>query len=281
MTTFNYVPRSDSAWERRAHQNYCGEPTTTSIIDAIRKARGKLKVSARGHLTLTGERIPEELFEALQAKKEEITAVLVAKKEQAEAAKVIVAPMSTGQFVETRKRYLACVSCSHLRSQHCTKRKIKLGEVPSRKQWKGFKDDDGQIQACSHTLPDAQPYFCSSAACAVVLGEGEAMHYCPCQKFESPNKKKRPPKVRAPEALAAEPKFGTLIPQSELLAIVKTKENMLLAAAADPASDLMALSPAQIAEIVDLTETQVKRILKKVGLLPTREKTGFVTGVHP
>jgi hypothetical protein len=221
MTTFNYVPRSATVWEQRAHQNFTGESKAA-----------------------TG---------------------------------------SSG-FVEKRKEYLRCVTCGHMRCQHCTdfrKRKKWTGI-----DWRGFTDDEGQIQTCQHVLPDAKPFMCDSAACAVVLGEGESAEFCPCKKFESPNKKKRVPK-----ALPSSAGFGTLIPKADLLAAnrlyvkeeaLKAKESQLLAAATE--TDLTALSAKEIAKITGMTQTQVRQVLKKVGITLPRarlEKTEFVTGVNP
>jgi len=163
-----------------------------------------------------------------------------------------------------------------MRCQHCTdfrKRKKWTGI-----NWRGFTDDDGQIAPCQHTVPDATPYMCSSSACAVVVGE----EFCGCQKFISPNARKRTPKPAAAQVVPSG--VGSLIPESELLAIVKAKENMLLAAASDPETDLTALTAAQIAEIVELTETQVRQVLKKVGITSpraVREKREFTTGTLP
>jgi hypothetical protein len=201
---------------------------------------------------------------------------------------VIMTP-APSEFVEKRKKYLRCATCGHMRCQHCTdfrKRKKWTGI-----NWRGFTDDDGQIQTCQHVLPDAKPFMCDSAACAVVLGEGESAEFCPCKKFESPNKKKRVPKARTPKALPSSAGFGTLIPKADLLAAnrrfvreeaLKLKESQLLAAATEP--DLRLLTAAQIAKITGMTQTQVRQVLKKVGItLPraVREKTGFVTGVNP
>lgn len=289
--SFAYTPRPAQNWEQRAHQNFTGERTALSIIDAVRKARGKLTVSSTGHLMLTGERIPQELFEGLQAKRDEITAVLATQKEQKErTAEVVAAPTNTGEFVETRKEYLRCVACGHMRCQHCTdfrkRKKWKSGA------WKGFRDDEGQIQACQHmeAAGGGTTYMCDSAACALRLDDD---HYCPCQKFLSPNAKKRVPKTRKSCTLApTEITCRTLIPHEDLIAAnrrfvreeaLKTKESQLLAfAASEP--DIALLPVKQIAEITGMTQTQIRQVLKKIGVsLPwaVREETAFTTGVNP
>jgi hypothetical protein len=226
--SFTYIPRSDSAWDQRAHQNFTGEKKT--------------------------------------------------------------APASP-EFVEERREYLRCVTCGHWRLQHCTKHKLRPGQVPTDQNWKGFIGDDGQIAPCSHTLPEPKPYACDSSACAVRLGSGEDEHYCSCQKFVSPNARKRTAKTKTPKALPASAGFGTLIPKDDLIAAnrrfvceeaLKLKESQLLAAATD--TDLTALSAKEIAKITGMTQTQVRQTLKKIGItLPraVREKTEFVTGVNP
>jgi hypothetical protein len=193
------------------------------------------------------------------------------------------------EFVEKRREYLRCVTCGHWRLQHCTKHKLRPGQVPTDANWKGFIGDDGQIAPCQHTPEAVIPYVCDSTACAMRLDED---HYCPCQKFVSPNARKRAAKPRTPKALPAEAKFGTLIPREDLIAAnrqyvkeqaLKSKEAQLLAfAASEP--DLRLLPAAEIARTVGASQTWVRQVLRKIGItLPraVREKTEFVTGVNP
>jgi hypothetical protein len=189
-------------------------------------------------------------------------------------------------FVETRRAYIQCASCGHWRCQHCTKRKLKPGQTPTDANWKGFVDDEGQIQPCSHTTPDARPYACSSSACAAILGTGADEQYCPCPKFVSPNTKKRTIK-------AAGFKCGRLIPREDLIAAnqrylaeqaaqagpVEDKAAMLLEVAAE--TDLTALTPAQIAEFTGMSTAWVRKTLRAAGLMAPakpRKSTAFVTG---
>jgi hypothetical protein len=210
---FIYRERTHEQWLKRASKkawNALGKVVTETaevstmavpepmpvaeIVNRVRQAKGKLKVSASGHLQLSGESIPQELFATLQARREEVTAFLLSQKKVKTTA--VVLPTSSDEFVETRTPYLRCRECGHFRSQHCTKRKLKAGQVLTDANWKGFIDASDQIQPCSHTLPDAKPYACDSGACAAVLGSGDDAHYCPCKKFISPLAKKKAAKSR-------------------------------------------------------------------------------------
>jgi predicted RNA-binding Zn-ribbon protein involved in translation (DUF1610 family) len=156
------------------------------------------------------------------------------------------------KFVETRRAYIACANCGHWRCQHCTKRKhLKAGEVPSHAKWKGFSDDEGQIQPCSHTLSDAQPYVCTSAACAVVIGDSDDAHYCPCPRFLI----KKPTKAPAtPRATRAE-----LAHKAKVLIEVVTENPRL-----------------SIAELADASERPpawVRSTLKKSGIVLGKPRT--------
>jgi hypothetical protein len=205
---------------------------------------------------------------------------------------VITTPPVSPEFVEKRREYLRCVTCGHWRLQHCTKHKLRPGQVPTDQNWKGFIDDAGSIQPCQHTPEAVVPYACDSVACAVRLGTGEDEHYCPCKKFVNPNAKKRVPKPRTPKALPSSAEFGTLIPKADLITAnrrfvreeaLKLKESQLLAAATE--TDLTALSAKEIAKITGMTQIQVRQTLRKIGItLPraAREKMAFVTGqVNP
>lgn len=195
-------------------------------------------------------------------------------------------------FIETRRPYIACAYCGHWRCQHCTKRKLKPGQVASDANWKGFTDDEGQIQPCSHTLPNAQPYACSSSACAVVIGTGADEHFCECPKFISPNAKQKTAKPRTP-ALPSGIKRGGLIPREDLIAANQRylaeqaaqatphedKAAVLLEVAAEV--DLKALSTKRIAEFTGMSLSWVRKVLRRAGILAPatpRRTTAFTTG---
>jgi hypothetical protein len=186
-----------------------------------------------------------------------------------------VSPTAVQNFIETRRHYIRCASCDHWRCRHCTKRKLKPGQVLSDANWRGFMDDNGEIAPCSHTLPNAQPYACSSSACTQVLGEGEDERLCDSQKFVSPNAKKR---TRVPKTIpngvhgglfsraalqAAHERY--LTEQRAAEAGLKTKQTLLLEAAAE--ADLTALSVEQIAEFTDMSAAWVRKTLRAAGLL--------------
>lgn len=181
-------------------------------------------------------------------------------------------------FVETRRAYIECAGCGHWRCQHCTRRKLKPGQVPAHTPWKGFTDDNGEIVPCSHTLPDAKAYICTSSACATILGTGTDEHFCECPKFISPNAKKRTAAPRT-SALPDGIKHGGLIPRAALQAAhenyrreqtkqqpaPKTKEALLLEAAAE--ADLTALPVKDIAALTSMSAAWVRKILRAHNLL--------------
>jgi hypothetical protein len=191
-------------------------------------------------------------------------------------------------FVETRRSYLRCITCGHWRAQHCTKRKLKPGQAPSNANWKGFVDDDGQVQPCSHTVPDAKPYNCDSNACAVVVGED----YCPCKKFVSPFAKKKAAKSRTPKI--TDFKSGGLIPREDLIAAHR-RYLAEQAAQAGPKIDKVKvllevvredpnLTVAVLADASGMSQAWVRRHLRAAGLLAPakpRKSTAFATGREP
>lgn len=195
-------------------------------------------------------------------------------------------------FVETRRAYIACISCGHWRAWHCTKRKLKPGQVPTHAKWQGFVDDEGQIQSCSHTLENAQAYACSSSACAVVLGTGDDEHFCECPKFISPNAKKRTAKPHTPALPSGIKRSGLfsheallcahenyLREQATLATPLVDKVAVLLEVASEV--DLTALSTAQIAEFTGMSPSWVRKTLRAAGLIAPatpRRTTTFTTG---
>jgi hypothetical protein len=321
--TFRYIPRTTTQIDRRAHQSFAGdwkmaltakreaqpstimasvapesavsvEPkpdgiTAAELIGQITKAKGVLKVSASGHLTLTGERIPEELFTAMQARQDEIVTLLKSKKKIKTAA---VSPVPSEGFVETRSAYLCCVTCSHMRCQHCTRRKLRLGQVLTDANWKGFVDDDGQIQPCQHTPETPVPYACDSTSCIVRLGSGADEHYCSCKKWKSPRAQKRTAKPRTEPANEFECK--TLIPLADLERAhanylaekqgapkSKTKEEILIEVFREDST----LTSAQLSEASGRSQAWVRKHLRAAGLIPPSKSRGkavpFTTGVNP
>jgi hypothetical protein len=197
-------------------------------------------------------------------------------------------------FVETRRAYIRCAECTHMRSEHCTKRKLRPGQILTDSNWKGFMDDAGQIQPCSHTLPDAKPYACDSGACAVVVGTGEDARYCECKKFVSPNAKKRTAKPRTPKPrLPDEIKSSGLIPRADLVRAhenylreqaapkSKTKEEILIEVFREDST----LTPAQLSEASGRSQAWVRKHLRAAGLMPLSKSRGkalpLTTGVNP
>lgn len=95
----------------------------------------------------------------------------------------------TSDIVPEMKRpkatpYTPCATCGHWRSHHCkvrrpSKKKLKFGELPP---WTGFEIGN-QVFQCKHTAPDAQPYLCNSASCAM---SEDGQTYCFCQRYISP-----------------------------------------------------------------------------------------------
>jgi hypothetical protein len=175
-----------------------------------------------------------------------------------------------------------CASCGHWRSKHCTKRKVDSKKSLSQTDWKGLEDENNLPVPCSHTPENPIPYACSSSACATVLGEGDAAHFCDCQKFVSPFLKKKP---------AKQPKIKSLIPVVDLERAhqnflaeqqpkPKTKEVLLLEVAAE--CDLSALTAKEVSEITGMSPAWVRKHLKAVGITlakPSRKRaTAFVTG---
>jgi hypothetical protein len=258
--------------------------SATELVTLVKEAKGVLKVSASGHLQLTGGRIPDELFEALRAQQEEVTAFLVSRKKAMVAVELPTA--SSEGFVETRRAYIPCANCGHWRTMHCTKRKLKPGEVPTHAKWKGFVDDDGQIQPCSHTLPDANPYACDSNACAVVI---DSEHYCPCKKWVSPLAKKRA--ANPSKALPDGVNFRSLIPREALQRAHDCYLQQQAAQKVDKAKVLLevvredpSLTVQQLAEASGMSASWVRKHLRQAVLLApakSRKNTAFTTGQEP
>jgi hypothetical protein len=314
--TFRYIPRTTTQIDRRAHQSFAGdwkaaltakreaqpstitaavpvcvvEPddiTAAELIGQIKKAGGVLTVSASGHLTLKGERIPDELFAAMQSRQDEIVTLLKSKKKIKTAT---VSPVPSEGFVETRSAYLCCVTCGHWHSNHCRKRKLKPRQVLTDANWKGFVDDDGQIQPCRHTPETPVPYACDSTSCTVRLGSGADEHYCSCKKWISPRAQKRTAKPRTEPANEVECK--TLIPRADLERAhanyiaeqatpkSKTKEEILIEVFREDST----LTPAQLAEASGRSQAWVRKHLRAAGLMPPSKSRGkaFTTGgVNP
>jgi hypothetical protein len=239
------------------------------LVAAIKAARGVLKISASGRLQLGGERIPDELFAALQARQEEVTALLLSRKKVKADAVAPVAEPAEG-FVETRRAYVCCATCGHWRSAHCTRRRLKPGQVLTHTVWKGL-EIEGKPEPCSHTLPDAQPYACSSWACAQIIGSGTDEHFCECTKFVSPFLKKKVAKSQPHGG-----KYVSLIPESELVAAhARYMATLAVPKAKDHKAEILievvredpSLTVAQLAVAAEHSPSWVRRHLRAAGLL--------------
>ena len=177
-----------------------------------------------------------------------------------------------------------CASCGHWRSKHCTRRKIDPEKPLSVLDWKGLTDENDLAIPCSHTLPGAQIYACSSSACATRLGEGDDERYCHCKKFVSPFLKRKP---------AKRPKIKSLIPVADLERAhqnflaeqkpkPKTKEALLLEVAAE--CDLSTLTAKEISELTGMSAGWARKHLKAIGITPAKSsrkkvaRSAFVTG---
>jgi hypothetical protein len=237
---FTYIPRTAVQVARRAHQNRAGDWKT--VCDAARD---------REPITVAGA-VPAEI------------------------EPVTVAP-APPVFVERRREYIRCVTCGHWRSMHCTRRKLKPG-VPTHRKWQGFVDVEGQIQPCSHTLPEAKPYACDSTACATVLGEGEDAQYCPCKKFISPFLKKRTAKPRAmPLVKRTERKFKTLIPEADLIRAHQNyldEEDHKVKVLIEIATEDPTVTVAQLAAAAERSPSWVRKHLRASGILPPANARG-------
>lgn len=319
---FQYKPRTSTQIERRAHQSHLGD--WKAALESAREAKPTTVVSAPVAPLVKVEPEQDDALVARKAKKGSRTPCIDCGHGQCDhhmnpaghqlqgewlfycvtrhcCARVLnpdrtfsdcaclhfrATPETVPELTRpTVDEWTPCASCGHWRSKHCTKRKIIPGKPLSNVDWKGLEDENNLPVPCSHTLPDPKPYACDSSACATVLGDGEAEHFCDCKKFASPYLKKKPVK---------QPKIKSLIPIADLERAhqnylaehspqPKTKEALLLEVAAE-CPDLTALTAKEIGEITGMSPAWVRKHLKAIGITlakPPRKKaaqSAFVTG---
>jgi len=245
----------------------------SELIMLIKNAKGILKVSARGHLQLSGERIPDELFEVLQVRREELAAFLLSRK-KIKAAEVSPAEPAEG-FVETRRDYLRCANpdCGHWRSRHCTQRRLKPGAVLTHNIWKGLVDENNLPIPCSHTPAEGTaPYACNSNACGQIIGEGQDQRFCDCTKFVSPLRKKtartpmKEPKLLIPRQDLERAHAQYLQQQAAQPMPKRTKEAVLLETIAEY-PELANFSVKQLSELTGMSQSWVRKVLRQAGIM--------------